>query len=37
MDEESKEILDQYCEQEQVSQMEAIRRGVKKLAPEIKK
>ena len=34
---ESKEILDQYCEQEQVSQMEAIRRGVKKLAPEIRK
>ena len=37
MDEESKEILDQYGEQEQVSKMEAIRRGVKKLATEIRK
>lgn len=37
IDEESKEVLDAYCEQEKVNQMEAVRRGIKKLAPEIKK
>ena len=37
VDEESKHILDQYAKQEQVSQMEAIRRGIKRLEPDIKK
>ncbi len=37
IDEESKAVLDAYCEQEKVNQMEAVRRGIKKLAPEIKK
>ena len=37
IDEESKVILDQYCEQENVTQMEAVRRGIKKLEPDIKK
>ena len=36
VDEESKLILDKYTEQEQVSQMEAIRRGIKRLEPDIK-
>lgn len=37
LDEESKQILDKYSKQESVSQMEAIRRGVKRLEPDIKK
>lgn len=37
VDEESKRILDQYSEQEKISQMEAIRRGIKRLEPDIKK
>lgn len=37
VDEESKEILDKYTEQEKVSQMEAIRRGIKKLEADITK
>ncbi len=37
VDEESKQILDAYTEQEKVSQMEAIRRGIKKLEADIKK
>lgn len=37
IDEQSKVILDTYCEQESVSQMEAVRRGIKRLEPEIKK
>ncbi len=37
VDEESKKILDQYTEQESISQMEAIRRGIKRLEPELKK
>ena len=37
VDEESKKILDQYTEQENISQMEAIRRGIKRLEPELKK
>ncbi|QOR36524.1 hypothetical protein IMX26_06860 [Clostridium sp. 'deep sea'] len=36
LDEESKQILDQYCEQEQVYQMEAARRGIKKLKEDLK-
>lgn len=34
-DKECKEILDQYCEQKDVNQMEAIRRGIKKLKSDI--
>lgn len=37
VDKESKEILDKYTEQEHISQMEAIRRGIKRLEPDIKK
>lgn len=37
LDEESKSILDEYCEQEQVNRMEAARRGIKKLKSDIKK
>lgn len=37
LDEESKEILDTYCKQENVSQMEAARRGIKMLKNDIKK
>ena len=36
-DEECKEILDEYCSQEQVGRNEAIRRGIKKLKCDIKK
>ncbi len=35
-DEECKEILERYCEQENVPRMEAIRRGIKKLKDELK-
>lgn len=37
LDEESKNILDEYCEQEKVNMMEAARRGIKKLKSDIKK
>lgn len=37
LDQKSKDILDRYCEQENVSQMEAVRRGIVKLEAEIKK
>ena len=37
VDERCKNIIDKYCEQEDVSQMECIRRGIEKLEPEIKK
>lgn len=37
VDEKSKKILDDYTTQEGVSQMEAIRRGIKKLEVDIKK
>lgn len=36
VDEESMKILDAYTEQEKISQMEAIRRGIKKLGASIK-
>lgn len=35
-DEECKEILERYCEQESVPRMEAIRRGIKKLKDDLK-
>nr|DAX61855.1 MAG TPA: hypothetical protein [Caudoviricetes sp.] len=37
IDQKSKDILDSYCSQEKVNQMEAIRRGIGKLEAEIKK
>ena len=37
LDDESKNILDRYCRQENVSQMEAARRGIKKLKDDLKK
>ena len=37
IDEESKKILTEYCLKEKVSQMEAVRRGIKKLDEKWKK
>lgn len=37
IDENSKNILTEYCKQENVNQMEAVRRGIKKLEDDIKK
>lgn len=37
LDVDSKAILDRYCEQENVNQMEAIRRGIKKLEQDLQK
>lgn len=37
MDLETKEILDAYCKQEDVNQMEAARRGIRKLKNDLKK
>lgn len=37
LDKESADILSAYCEQENVSKMEATRRGIKKLKSDIKK
>jgi len=36
-DEECKEILEKYCEQEKVPRMEAARRGIRKLKDDLKK
>lgn len=36
MDEETRSILTKYCEQENVNQMEAARRGIRKLADDLK-
>ena len=36
LDQEAKDILDAYCEQEAVSIMEATRRGIKRLKPDLK-
>lgn len=36
LDENSKSILDSYCRQEEVTQMEAVRRSIKKLEDDIK-
>lgn len=36
LDEESQKTLEKYCEQENVERGEAVRRGIKKLEPEIK-
>lgn len=37
LDNEYANILKQYCEQEKIEKAEAIRRGISKLKPEIKK
>lgn len=37
LDKECEEILTAYCKQEQVSRMEATRRGIKKLKSDIQK
>lgn len=37
LDQEAKDILDAYCEQESVSLMEGARRGIKRLKPDLKK
>ncbi len=37
IDEDSKEILTTYCDQQNVSKMEAVRRGIAKLESDIKK
>lgn len=37
LDEESNDILNKYCEQENVNKMEAARRGIKKLRSDLKK
>lgn len=37
INEDNKKLLDEYCKQENVSQMEAVRRGIDKLESEIKK
>ena len=37
LDEESSAILAEYCKQEGIAQSEGIRRGIKKLEPDIKK
>ncbi len=37
IDEEGKKILDEYCAQEKVPQMEAVRRGIKKLEADLRK
>lgn len=35
LDQEAKDILDAYCQQKEVSVMEAARRGIKKLKPDL--
>ena len=37
LDQKSKDILDAYCQQECVSGAEAIRRGISRLEPDLKK
>ena len=37
LDTECKVILEKYCRQEEISEAEGIRRGIKKLKPDIKK
>lgn len=36
LDNESKEILEAYCKQENIPKTEGIRRGIQRLKPEIK-
>lgn len=37
LDEETSTILEKYCKQEGIAQSEGIRRGIRKLEPDIKK
>ena len=37
LDEETKEILEDYCNQEGIAKTEGIRRGIHRLKPDIKK
>lgn len=37
LDNECNTIIKEYCKQEKINQAEAIRRGIKKLKPDIKK
>ena len=37
LDEETKQILDKYCEENQVTKNDAVRKGIKKLKDDIKK
>ena len=37
LDQEAKEIADAYCKQEAVSLAECVRRGLKRLKPDLKK
>lgn len=37
IDEKSKNILERYCEEKNVNQMEAVRRGIGKLESDLKK
>lgn len=37
LDEETKEILEDYCNQEGITKTEGIRRGIHRLKPDIKK
>lgn len=37
LDEQSKKIMDDYCDQEGIEKGEAVRRGLKKLESELKK
>lgn len=37
LDDETKEILEDYCNQEKIAKTEGIRRGIHRLKPDIKK
>ena len=37
LDQEAKDVLDAYCKKESVSVMEATRRGIKRLKPDLEK
>lgn len=37
VDEETKQILDKYCEQKNINRNEGVRQGIRKLKDEIKK
>lgn len=37
LDDESTQIMEQYCKQESIEKGEAVRRGIKKLKSELKK
>lgn len=37
LDEETKQILDKYCKEKQVTKNDAVRKGIRKLKDDIKK